>query len=344
MAASPLSALGVSTPILAAPMAGGPSTPELVVAAAQSGGLGFLAGGLRTPQTLADQIAKVRSAEVSFGVNLLVPNPVPIDPQEFRSYAQLITNEGTHYGLDLDAAQIIEDDDLWDDKLELLLAHPVPVISFTFAIPPPQVIQALRKTGTLVAQTVTCHDEARLAADAGADVLIVQASAAGGHSGTLTPQHIPADIPLSELLEQIQAAVSLPLIAAGGIATPGAVASALRAGAIASAVGTVLLRAEEAGTTMPHRAALADPARDTTVLTRAFTGRPARALRNRFTDRYSSAAPNGYPALYHLTSPLSKAAAAANDVERLPLWAGTGYRYATAEPAATILTRLAEHL
>ena len=105
-----------------------------------------------------------------------------------------------------------------------------------------------------------------------------------------------------------------------------------------------LTRRSEAGTSATHRAALADPARTGTVLTRAFTGRPARALRNEFTDRWSGVAPYGYPALHYLTSSMRKAAAAAGDPERVHLWAGTGYRHATAEPAATILERLAEQI
>jgi nitronate monooxygenase len=134
------------------------------------------------------------------------------------------------------------------------------------------------------------------------------------------------------------------VIAAGGLATAAEVSAAIQAGADAVAVGTVLLRADEAGTSAVHRAALADPARAGTVLARAFTGRPARGLRNEFTDRYSAVAPSGYPALHHLTSPLRRAAAAAGDPERVHLWAGTGYRHATAEPAAAILDRLAAQL
>jgi nitronate monooxygenase len=342
--ATPFRTLGVTAPVLAAPMAGGPSTPGLVIAAARAGALGFLAGGYRTAPALAEQMAKVRAAGVSFGVNLFAPNPVPVDRAEFLRYARLIAGEGEPYGLDLPGAAIVEDDDLWHDKLDLLLADPVPIASFTFGIPSRQVIQALRRAGTLVAQTVTSAGEARLAADAGADVLMVQACAAGGHSGTLIPRDLPADIPLDDLLAQVMAAVPLPVVAAGGIATPEAAAAAIRAGAAAAAVGTVLLLADEAGSTPTHRAALADPARRETVRTRAFTGRPARGLRNRFTDLYSPAAPSGYPALHHLTSPLRKAAAAAGDPERLHLWAGTGYRQATAEPAAAILARLAQHL
>ncbi|WP_433188098.1 nitronate monooxygenase [Actinoallomurus sp. CA-150999] len=342
--ASPLTALGASAPILAAPMAGGPSTPALVTAAARANGLGFLAGGYKTADVLAGQIATVRSDGVGFGVNLFAPNPVPVDPDAFRRYARTIAPEAQAYDIDPLAAEPVEDDDHWSDKIDLLLSDPVPVVSFTFAIPETAVIAALRAAGTLVIQTVTSPAEARSAVEAGADMLAVQASAAGGHSGTVTPQHIPASIPLTDLLGQVSQAVSLPLVAAGGLATPAAVTGAVRAGAAAVMVGTVLLRADEAGTSRPYRAALADPERRETVVTRAFTGRPARALRNHFTDRYTDLAPAGYPALHHLTSPIRKAAAAADDSERINLWAGTGHRNATAEPAAQILRRLSSQL
>ncbi|WP_406083426.1 nitronate monooxygenase [Streptomyces virginiae] len=338
-----LSALAVDNPVLAAPMAGGPTTPALVVAAARASGLGFLAGGYKTADTLAEQIAEVRRHGVAFSVNLFAPNPLPVDPEVFRRYAAAIAPEGRAHGLDVREVGIVEDDDHWSDKIDLLLSVPVPVVSFTFAVPDQAVIAALRAAGTLVVQTVTSAAEARLAADAGVDALAVQASAAGGHSGTLTPEWIPAPVPLAELLGRIREAVSLPLVAAGGLATPAAVAEALRAGAEAVMVGTVLLRADETGTSLPHRAALADPQRRGTVVTRAFTGRPARALANRFTDRYSHLAPSGYPALHHLTRPMRQAAAAVGDPEPISLWAGTGYRQATAEPAAEILRRLASH-
>jgi nitronate monooxygenase len=342
--ASLFAALGADVPVLAAPMAGGPTTPRLVTAAARAGSLGFLPGGYKTPEALAGEIAKARSDDVPFGVNLFAPNPVPVDPEAFRRYARAIDPEARAYGIDLRAAAIIEDDDHWRDKVDLLLADPVPVVSFTFGIPEAAVIAALRDAGSLVIQTVTAAAEAVAAAEAGANALVVQASAAGAHSGTLTPQAIPAPVPLTSLLGQVRQAVPLPLIAAGGIATPAAVSEALGAGAAAVMVGTVLLRSDEAGTSAPHRAALADPARRETVVTRAFTGRPARGLRNAFTDRYGELAPAGYPALHYLTSPIRKAAVAANDPEPINLWAGTGFRNATAEPAARILRRLASRL
>src|SRR5258707_718704 len=158
--------------------------------------------------------------------------------------------------------------------------------------------------------------------------------------GTLTPDRLPPEIPLTQLLGEVGAVTPLPLIGAGGLGTPDDVAAAVGAGAVATAVGTVLLRSEEAGTSAPFRAALGDHSRRPTVVTRAFTGRPARGLANIFTDRYSALAPTGYPALHHLTSPIRKAATAAGDPERINLWAGTGYRHAVPEPTGSILADL----
>ncbi|GIH14373.1 nitronate monooxygenase [Rugosimonospora africana] len=372
--ADALDDLGFTLPVLAAPMAGGPGTPALALAAARAGGFGFVAAGYATLETAAAQIAAVRSEGVPFGVNLFAPNPLPVEAPAFRRYARAIQVEADRYGLSLAGAEPVEDDDHWRAKVDLLLTDPVPLVSFTFGIPEPEVVAAFRRAGTVVAQTVTSVEEARSAADAGANVLVVQSSTAGGHWGTLTPAAPPPQVPLTDLVAQIREAVPLPLIAAGGLATPAAVAAAVRAGARAAMVGTVLLLSDESGASATHRTALATASRGAqpepgcgggehpqrgsggaqpgspcasdggTVLTRAFTGRPARGLRNRFIERYGDLAPIGYPALHHLTSPLRKAAAAAGDPELVNLWAGTGYRHATAEPAARILARLASDL
>jgi nitronate monooxygenase len=336
--------LGASVPILAAPMAGGPSTPALVTAGAEAGGIGFLAAGYKTPDALAEQIAAVRCAGIPFGVNLFAPNPVPVDAAAFRSYAERLQAEGDRYGLDLAHAEPREDDDYWQEKIALLRGDPVPIVSFTFGIPPATDLAALRARGMFLVQTVTSAAEATAAADAGVDALAVQASAAGGHSGTFTPQQIPPQTPVTELLAQVRSVTTLPLIAAGGLATTSEISAALRAGAFAAAVGTVLLRSEESGASGPYKSALADTGARRTLVTRAFSGRPARALGNAFTDRYDSLAPPGYPAIHHLTTPLRRAAASAGDPERINLWAGTGHRYAAAEPAGVILAGLARGL
>jgi len=176
----PLSSLGLACPVLAAPMAGGASTPALVAAAARAGSLGFLAAGYKAPDLLRQQIAEVREQAPTFGVNLFAPNPVPVDPAEFRRYAAAVQAEAGQYGLRLDEDSPVEDDDAWAAKVDLLVRDPVPAASFTFGIPDQSVVTALKRAGTLVIQTVTSAGEARLAAEAGADVLVVQAATRPG--------------------------------------------------------------------------------------------------------------------------------------------------------------------
>jgi nitronate monooxygenase len=331
-------------PLLAAPMAGGPSTPTLVKATAEAGAIGFLAAGYKSPEAMAEEIAVVRTAGVPFGVNVFAPNPIPVATEEFRRYARLIQPEASVYGLDLLASDPVENDDRWGDKVSLLVDDPVPMVSFTFAVPDRSVVEALRRAGTVVMQTVTSPDEARQAVEAGPDMLAVQSSAAGAHSGTFTPERIPEQIPIGDLVSAVRLAVDLPIVAAGGLSTTSDISAILRAGAVAAMVGTALLRTSESGAPEVYKSALGDRARGETVLTRAFTGRPARAIWNRFVQLYGEQAPSGYPALHHLTSPLRKAAASAGDPERLNLWAGTGYHLAAAEPAATVLARLSSKL
>ena len=333
--------LGVTTPTMAAPMAGGPSTPQLVAAAGAAGSFGFLAAGYRTPQQLADQITHTRVLTGRFGVNLFAPNPVPVDPRAFRSYAAALQPIADRFGLELSGAAIVEDDDCWQDKVDLLLQAPVPVVSFTFGMPDRRVVSAFQRAGTVTAQTVTSVDEARVAADLGVDVLVVQAAAAGGHWGTFSPDRPPEQLPLPDLVRSVRASVPLPLLAAGGIGTAKQVRAVLGAGAEAVVVGTVLLRCPESGASGVHKAAVADAGRGQPVLTRAFSGRPARGLPNAFIDFGDRIAPSGYPAVHHLTSPLRRAATEAGDPELVNLWAGTGFRHADDSPAAEVLTRLA---
>ncbi|OBI44442.1 nitronate monooxygenase [Mycobacterium sp. E796] len=333
----------MSIPLVAAPMAGGPTTPAMASAANQAGALGMLAAGYKTVDAVEAEIKKVRAEGIPFGINVFAPNPLPIDPDSYRAYAAIVQKEADQFGLTL-PAEPIDDTDRFDEKIALLLDDPVPMVSFTFGIPPRDVITALKKANTVVVQTVTTPDEAAQARDAGVDMLAVQAATAGGHSGTLSPRRPLTPVPIVDLVAQIGATVPLPVMAAGGLATPAAVADVIRAGAVAAAVGTVLLRATESGASATHQAALVDPAYTETVITRAFTGRPARGLRNAFIDAHEAQAPLGYPAIHYLTSPMRKAAAAAGKPDYVHLWAGTGYRHATAEPAADILRRLASDL
>jgi nitronate monooxygenase len=335
-------------PIIAAPMAGGPSTPALVKAVAQAGGFGFLAAGYKAPEALKAEIEAVRGTE-AFGVNLFVPQRDDsgalrsVDPDAFAAYADALAEEAATLGVTL-AAEPTTDDDSWQDKLDVLTADPVPVVSLTFGLPAPSDIAALQRAGSRVLASITTPGEAREAAAAGVDGLVVQGPRAGGHSATFDPARAIGSGPTVDVLRAVRAVTSLPLIATGGVDGPRMVAELVRAGAEGVAVGTLLLAADEAGTSPVHRAALSDARFTETVVTTAFTGRPARALRNDFIDRYGSVAPLGYPAIHHLTRQLRQLAARNGDPHRVHLWAGTGHAAVVPGPAATIVNHLSTHL
>jgi NAD(P)H-dependent flavin oxidoreductase YrpB (nitropropane dioxygenase family) len=332
--------LGSPLPLVAAPMAGGPTTVRLAAAATEAGAFAFLAGGYKTADALAAEIAELRRSTEIFGVNLFAPFPSRIGDADYRRYAGELRAEAERYGLDLPPVPQ-EDDDRWQDKLDLLLADPVPVVSFTFGIPRPADLAALRRAGSRLLITVTTVEEARAASEAGADALVVQGSEAGGHNGTHDPYRTIVATRTDELTRAVVRSTGLPVIATGGVAGPADVAALLDAGAGAVAVGTLLLRTDESGASTTYRDALADPAFPDTVLTRAFTGRYARGLRNQFIADHEATAPAGYPAIHYLTRGLRQAAAAAGDPHRLHLWAGTGFRNAGPGPVGAVLQRLA---
>ncbi|MGW5672325.1 nitronate monooxygenase, partial [Micromonospora sp. NPDC003776] len=156
--------LGVDAPVVAAPLGGGPTTAALVTAVGAAGAFGFLAAGYKTPDAMATEIAAARPGGRPFGVNVFAPTPVPIGETDFRRYADRIAAEGAPYGLDLAAADRVEDDDRWAAKLDLLVRDPVPVVSFTFGLPPAALVRDLRRAGSRVLVTVTDPAEAEAAA------------------------------------------------------------------------------------------------------------------------------------------------------------------------------------
>lgn len=336
-----MSGLGLGDlPVLAAPMAGGPSTPALVAAAAEAGSYGFLPAGYRSAGQLAGDLDAVRASTEDFGVNLFVPDDGALDRSAVLAYRDRIAPELERAGLDVPEPRWTDDDD-WPAKLDLLVERPAPWVSFTFGLPDAPAADRLQRAGSRLLATVTDADEARAAAALGVDGLVVQSSAAGGHRGTFDQRRTPDDLPLLELVVRVRAATGLPVVAAGGVAEARQVAALLHAGADAVQVGTALLLADEAGTRPVHRAALDDPGQfPETVTTRAFTGRVARALRNRFSATYDADAVAGYPVVHHLTAPLRAWAAAHGEPHLLHLWAGTGHRSVRPGPAGTILASL----
>ena len=324
-------------PVVAAPMAGGPSTPELVAAVSAAGGLGMLAAGYQTPEAVAAEIAAVRDRTAApFGVNVFVPGATAVDRDALSAYALRLRPEAARLGVEL--GEPLGGDDDFGAKLALLVAERVPVVSFAFGLPPAEAVSALHDAGSSVLVTVTTAAEAATATAAGADGLVVQGLEAGAHRGGLADTDGVGELGLLPLLRLVVRVGPLPLVATGGIGDGAGVAAVLAAGAVAAQLGTAFLLAPEAGTSAVHRAALA--AGGDTVLTRAWTGRRARALVTRFVVDHGAAAPAAYPHVHQLTAPLRAAARAAGDPDGVNLWAGQAHELADEVPAGELVARL----
>ena len=337
------------TPVIAAPMAGGTSTPAFVEAVHRAGGLGFLAAGYKSVAAMQAEIRTIRESGARFGMNVFVPDPAQLPPSaavlaELEDYRLQLRTDARRYGVELPQLRL-DDDDEWQGKIDALLADPVELVSFAFGLPGPDVVRALQRAGSAVLATVTTAAEAVQAAGAGRGRPGGAAherrrtqrgvpSGAGGAAGRVTLAQPGGTT--AELLAEVRSAVDLPLVAAGGIMDAAGLDAVLRAGAAAAQLGTAFLRTDQSGARQLHKDALADPHFTRTRLTRAFTGRQARALENEFVRDHPEA-PEAYPAVHHLTAPLRAAAAAAGDAERLNLWAGTGWQQAQAGPVAGVV-------
>jgi nitronate monooxygenase len=329
-------------PVVQAPMAGGPSTPELAAAVSQAGGLGFLAAGYRTAAAVGEEIAAVRAATPRpFGVNLFVPSPDDVDRLLLAGYVERVRREAATYGCE--TGEAAWGDDAWEEKLAVLVEARPAVVSLAFGCPAPEVIGRLRGAGVEVWVTVTEPEEAQLAAEAGADALVVQGVEAGAHRGAFTDVDGAGEVGLLTLLRLVTRVTERPLIASGGLCDGAGVAAVLVAGARAAQLGTAFLDTRESGTSPPHRAALRGGRG--TLLTRAFSGRRARGIVNGFLERNSAFAPSAYPHINNLTAPLRRAARERDDPEMFNLWAGQGYTAIDHDvPAASVVERLSREM
>ena len=339
------------SPIIVAPMAGGTTTADLALAAQRAGAFPYAAGGYKDAEALAEHLAPLRAAGADFGVNLFVPRTTPLsdaDAADVARYrAELAVAAGRLGATVPEHAPDFADpraQDFWDEKLDLLLRDPVAVVSFTFGLAPASVVAALHGKGTRVVASVTSVQEALAAAGTGVDALVVQHSDAGGHSAAFLPGSSHGAPNVATLIAEVRAAVGLPLVGAGGIGDAATAKAVLAAGAGAVQLGTAVLRCNESGARALHKEALADPAYTSTAITRAFTGKPARALVNDFVREHSAGAPNAYPEVHFLTGPLRAAAAASGDRESLNLWAGTAWQKAAAGPVAAIIAGFLDEL
>ncbi len=330
----------LAIPIVQAPMVGA-SFDRLALSVSRVGGLGTLAAGALAPDEIGPAVAAMKAAtDAPFGVNLLMaPDAAPDQAEVERALKRLAP-----WYAELGAALPAAPDRFahsFNDQLQALTVAAPPVASFTFGLLTPAQVDALHRAGSFVVGTATTVAEARAWAEAGADGISAQGFEAGGHRG-----HFLGDLEASlvgtlALVATIRAATDLPVLAAGGIMDGRGVAAALALGASAAQMGTAFLLAEEAVTSAPWRRASQEAGDDATRLTRAFTGRYARGVENRFMrlmHGVQDAVP-AYPVQNRLTQPLRAAAAEADNPEMISLWAGQAVTLARPGRAEEMMRR-----
>ena len=337
-------ALGIRLPILLAPMAGGPATPELVAAVTRAGGAGFFGATGMTCAGIAEAVERalaLAGPPVGVNVQLAPPSSGPGDPAATDRYlAQLLAEAGVERASPAEAPPA----DPPVALVEAALEAGATVVSAALGDPAPLAPLA-RSAGAPLLAMVSTVEEARRSVASGAEVVIAQGAEAGGHRTTFD---LADGLPLiggMALVPRVVDAVEVPVVAAGGIMDGRGVAAALALGADGVSVGTRFLLAEEAGVGDAYRARLLEAADTDTFVTDAVTGRPARWIANRVARALAGEGPPslGWPAQHRALAPLRAAAARAGDPELLPMLAGQGAGMPVAvRPAAEIVEEIAE--
>jgi nitronate monooxygenase len=329
-------------PIIQGPMAGGPSTPELVAAVSNAGAIGSLAASLLSPETIIQQVARIRSLTTQpFILNFFIQATPSPSEAEVAQAVELLKPIWSGLGWeDLPRpASWCQD---FDAQFETLLALQPAAASFTFGILSKEQVARLHAAGILVIGTVTTVAEGLAWQDIGADAVIASGIESGGHRGTFIGRQEDATLPSKQLWPAVAHALAIPVIAAGGIMDGADIRDALALGTVAVQMGTAFLVTDEAGTHPVHRARVLAGQPQMTRLTRSFSGRYARGIENRFM-RAMAAVENQfppYPVQNALTGPIRAAAAGHQDPELMSLWAGTGFHRARAMPAAELVRTL----
>ncbi len=328
--------LKIQYPILQAPMAGGPTTPQLAAAVSNAGGIGNLGAGYLTPDQIRSAVKEIgRLTDRPFGVNLFIPE----EPNTLNDAIDGMNDRLDQYRAELGIASspsVSKFAESFEEQVKVLLEENVPVFSFTFGIPPLEVIQAFKRRGTFVIGTATTVEEGIRLQAAGVDAVVAQGSEAGGHRGTFATNAANALIGTMALVPQMADHLSVPVIASGGIMDGRGLAASLLLGASAVQMGTAFLTSAESGAHAAHKRKILASQEDSTGITTAYSGKPARGIRTKFMDdmrSYTGTIPD-YPIQNALTRDLRQAAAQANNPEFMSLWAGQGLRMAKDQQTA----------
>jgi nitronate monooxygenase len=337
--------LGMTHPIIQAPLAGGGDTPALVAAVCNAGGLAFIGAAYLTPEQIGIVARDVRArTSQPFGINLFAPLPAPDLPSDPTPVLKRVAPFFAELGLPVPVLSAHRYDS-FNDQLAAALDSGASVFSFTLGILSRNVTDAIKARGMFLIGTATTVEEAIALDKAKVDAIVTQGSEAGGHRATFGADFDSGMIGTISLVPQVVDAVTVPVIASGGIMDGRGIAAALALGASAVQIGTAFLTCDEAGVPEVYKQAILKAREHETRLTRAFSGRPARGIVNRFMTEFeksdAASAILPFPLQNDLTRPLRSAAAKQGRAEFLSLWAGQGVRLAQRRMAGQLVECLA---
>jgi Dioxygenases related to 2-nitropropane dioxygenase len=348
--------LDLAVPIFQAPMAGGGDTAELVAASSNAGALGCFGAAYLTPEQIVERGKQIRDkTSRPFLVNLFAPTPrhnVSAESIErslkavARFYKELGIEPPTSSSIISMAAPVVSPAPSFDDQLAAAVDTGARAVSFTFGQLPPAAVREIKQRKMLLFGTATTVGEAKSLEDGGVDAVIAQGSESGGHRGTFATTFSAGMVGGISLIPQMADAIKIPVIASGGIMDGRGIVAALALGASAVQMGTAFLTCVESGVSEGYRKAICDAAEDETQITRAFSGRPARGIVNRFLDEMEKQedAILPFPLQNAVTRPMRNESARQDNSEYLSLWAGQGVRLARRTSTAELIMRLTEEI
>ncbi len=330
-------------PIIQAGMAGGVTTAELVAAVSNAGGLGSIGAGYLSAEETRRIIRRVKAlTDKPFAVNLFIIEDPEVDLDQITEAIDKLQPIYRALGIDRFPDVNPKDINKFDEQIEVIIEENVPVCSFTFGLPSKHTVDRLKEHGVRLIGTATTVKEAQLNEEVGMDAVVAQGSEAGGHRGTFDSEFSEAMIGTMALVPQVADNVNIPVIAAGGIADGRGIYASLILGASAAQLGTLFVTCHESGASAPIKSVILKGKETDTVITSAFSGKPARGVRNTFIDKMSEHheifAP--YPIQHALTSIIRKEAAKQHRPEYLALWAGQNMRLNNELTASELIEKL----
>lgn len=332
--------LNIKYPIIQAGMAGGVTTPELVAAVSNTGGLGTLGAGYMNPEQMRESIRKIKQlTDEPFSVNLFIPENPDVSEEEIEKANEWLRPFRDELNISEKSEVKNTGTSLFEKQVEIILEEQVPICSFTFGLPFKETVQQLKKKNIVLIGTATTVSEAIANEEIGMDMVVVQGSEAGGHRGTFMGSFDDSMIGTMALVPQTVDHVDIPVIAAGGIMDGRGVMAAMILGATAVQMGTAFVTSLESGAKEPHKEAILNSFEEQTVMTSAFSGKPARGIRNEFITimgKHETELPE-YPIQNTLTNTIRREASRQNKSEWMSLWCGQNPRQSKQQSASKMI-------